>query len=340
MMKANVYHDVRDFRYEDLGIPEIASDEALIEMKACGICGTDIHKAVYKTVKPPIVLGHEVSGDILKVGSKVKKFKKGDRVALAHHAPCMTCWDCRNNHHSLCSEYLKTNLDPGGFSEIIRVPSTNVQLTMLKIPDSMSYEEAAFMEPVACCIRGYSSKIQPGDSVLILGSGPIGIIHTQLARIFNASTIINTDLVDYRLKAAEKFGAIGINAKNNDVIEKVREITGGEGVTRVIDTVGNTTAINQGIQCARKGAIINVFAPFVTNKNVELDFNAIFFNELSIIGTYSSSPLDYPIVLKLIESGKLQVKDLITHRIKLANLQEAIDIGHEAKNSLKIMIKP
>ncbi|MHA1229612.1 MAG: zinc-dependent dehydrogenase [Candidatus Helarchaeota archaeon] len=339
-MKANVYYDINDFRYEDMPIPEISEDEVLIEMKACGICGTDIHKAVYKTVKTPIVLGHEVSGDIIKVGSKVKNFSEGDRVAVAHHSPCMVCWECRHEHHSLCDEYLKTNLDPGGFSEIIRIPAVNVARTMLKIPDSISYEEGAFMEPLACCIRGYSSKIQPGDTVLILGSGPIGILHTQIARAFNASLIINTDLIDYRLKMAEKFGSISINASNEDVVSRVIELTDGKGADLVIDTVGIKHVIKEGIKSARKGAIINVFAPFVKNEMVELDFNQIFFNELTIVGTYSSSPLDYPRVLKLIENKIIDVKSLITHKFNLKDLEKAINLGHRAKNSLKIMINP
>jgi len=339
-MKASVYYDINDFRYEDLKIPEISEYEVLIEMKSCGICGTDVHKAIYKTVKTPIVLGHEVSGDIIKVGSKVKKFKVGDRVAVAHHAPCMTCWECRHNHHSLCDEYLKTNLDPGGFSEIIRVPAVNVDRTMLKIPDDMTYEEAAFMEPLSCCLRGYSSKIQTGDSVLILGSGPIGILHTQIAKAFNASLIINTDIVDFRLKQAEKFGAIGINPLNEDVVQKVKELTNGKGADVIIDTVGNKEALLEGISAARKGAIINIFAPFVKNELISINFNDIFFKELTFVGTYSSSPLDYSISLNLIETGLINVKKLITHKFRLFELNKAIELAHEAKECLKVMVLP
>ncbi|MHA1697157.1 MAG: zinc-dependent dehydrogenase [Candidatus Helarchaeota archaeon] len=339
-MKANFFYDINDFRYLDIESPKISESEVLIEMKSCGVCGTDIHKAIYKTVQTPIVLGHEVSGIIIEVGDKVKKFSVGDRVALAHHAPCMVCWECRHNHHSLCDEYLKTNLDPGGFSEIIRVPAINVSRTMVKIPDSMSYDEGAFMEPLACCIRGYSSKIQPGDTVLILGSGPIGIIHTQIAKAFNASLIINTDLVDFRLKMAEKFDSIGINVNKEDLVSKVLELTNGKGADVIIDTVGNKTAMQQGIKSARKGAIINVFAPFMENENIEINFNEIFFHELTFVGTYSSSPLDYPRVIKLIENGFINVKDLITHKFKLKDLEKAINIGHKAKESLKLIINP
>ncbi|MBD3227480.1 MAG: alcohol dehydrogenase catalytic domain-containing protein [Candidatus Lokiarchaeota archaeon] len=339
-MKANVFYDIDDFRYEEIKTPDISEHEVLVEMKACGVCGTDIHKAIFKTVDTPIVLGHEVSGKIIKKGGKVKKFEIGDRVALAHHAPCMTCWECRHNHHSLCDEYLKTNLDPGGFSEIIRVPAVNVRLTMLKIPDNMSYEEGAFMEPLSCCLRGYSSKIQSGDSVLILGSGPIGIIHTQIAKAFNASLIINTDLVDYRLDIAEKFGAIGINVKSQNVIEKVMELTDNKGTDMIIDTVGNKNAMIEAIKSARKGATINVFAPFIKDSSINLNFDDIFFRELRIVGTYSSSPLDYPRVLRLIENEIINVKNLITHNFQLKYLQKAINLGHKAKKSLKIMINP
>jgi L-iditol 2-dehydrogenase len=339
-MKANVYYDINDFRYEDIEEPKVSEDEVLIEMKSCGICGTDIHKAVYKTVPTPIVLGHEVSGVIIKKGGAVKKIDIGDRVALAHHAPCMLCWECRHNHHSLCDQYLKTNIHPGGFSEKILVPAVNVERTMLKIPDEMTHDEGSFMEPLACCFRGYSSKIQPGDSVLILGSGPIGILHTQLAKAFNASLIINTDLVDYRLRMAEKFGAIGINVVKQDALSKINELTDGKGADVIIDTAGNRQAMSLGIKAARKGAIINIFAPFVKDNKLEINFDNIFFKELTFVGTYSSSPLDYPRVLQLIQTGIINVKDIITHHFKLAELEKAINLGHEAKDSLKIMINP
>lgn len=339
-MKANVFYDINDFRYEDIEDLKVSEDGVLIEMKSCGICGTDIHKAVYKTVPTPIVLGHEVSGVIIKKGEAVKKFDIGDRVALAHHAPCMLCWECRHNHHSLCDQYLKTNIHPGGFSEKILVPAVNVERTMLKIPDEMSHDEGSFMEPLACCFRGYSSKIQPGDSVLILGSGPIGILHTQLAKAFNASLIINTDLVDYRLKMSEKFGAVGINVAKKDALSTIRELTDGKGADMIIDTAGNRQAMNLGIEAARKGAIINVFAPFVKDNRLEINFDDIFFKELTFVGTYSSSPLDYPRVLKLIQTGVINVKDVITHHFELKNLGKAIELGHNAKDSLKIMINP
>lgn len=339
-MKANVFYDINDFRYEDIEEPKVSEDEVLIEMKSCGICGTDIHKAVYKTVPTPIVLGHEVSGVIIKKGEAVKKFDIGDRVALAHHAPCMLCWECRHNHHSLCDQYLKTNIHPGGFSEKILVPAVNVERTMLKIPDEMTHDEGSFMEPLACCFRGYSSKIQPGDSVLILGSGPIGILHTQLAKAFNASLIINTDLVDYRLKMAEKFGAVGINVAKQDALNTIIELTDGKGADIIIDTAGNRQAMNLAIKVARKGAIINVFAPFVKDNKVEINFDDIFFKELTFVGTYSSSPLDYPRVLQLIQNGIVNVEEIITHHFKLEYLEKAIELGHKAKDSLKIMINP
>lgn len=155
MMKAAFYYDKNDFRIKELPFPKIGSEEALVEVKSCGICGTDVHKAIHKTVKTPIVLGHEVSGIIVDIGKKVDKFEISDEVALAHHAGCGVCHYCRKGHQSLCDDYLKTNLDPGGFSTYVRVPAPNVRNTMLKIPEGLSFDEASFMEPLACCLRGF-----------------------------------------------------------------------------------------------------------------------------------------------------------------------------------------
>ncbi|MCL5045465.1 MAG: alcohol dehydrogenase catalytic domain-containing protein, partial [Actinobacteria bacterium] len=173
-MKASRYYDVDDFRYEDIELGSIGPGEVLLRMGACGVCGTDVHKAVFKTVKTPIVLGHEVSGEIAEVGPGVRDFVAGDRVFVTHHVPCLTCHYCRHGHHTLCRQFIETNIDPGGFSEYIRIPDLNVKHCMYKIPGDMPYEVAALAEPVACCIRGMNlANLQPGDSLLVMGAGPI-----------------------------------------------------------------------------------------------------------------------------------------------------------------------
>ena len=181
-MKASFYIGERNFELREVPIPSIGSDEILIKMRACGICGTDVHKAIHGTVVPSTVLGHEVAGTVVEIGEEVNKFSVGDHVAVAHHAPCMVCLACLKGHHSLCSQYLQTNIVPGGFSEYIRLPRENVQKTVYKFPFEVNFEAAAFMEPLACCLRGFDrGNFRTSDNVLILGAGPIGLLHLQIA---------------------------------------------------------------------------------------------------------------------------------------------------------------
>ncbi|MCL5677353.1 MAG: alcohol dehydrogenase catalytic domain-containing protein, partial [Firmicutes bacterium] len=182
-MKSAVYYDLGDFGTEERDIPEIGPGEVLVQVKTCGVCGTDIHKAVTKSVPTPIVLGHELAGVIVKTGPGVDGFQGGDRVYVAHHVPCFTCHHCRRGHHTLCKQFKETNIDPGGFSEYIRVPVENTRHSMGLIPDDMPFEVAALVEPVACCVRGVNRlDLHTGDSVLIMGAGSIGLIHAQIVK--------------------------------------------------------------------------------------------------------------------------------------------------------------
>ena len=341
MMKAAFYYNKGDFRIKEMPFPKIGSEEALVKVKSCGICGTDVHKAIYKTVTPPIVLGHEVSGEIIDLGEKVTEFKIGDKVALAHHAGCGVCHYCQKEHHSLCDEYLKTNLDPGGFSTYVRVPAPNVRNTMLPIPEGLSFDEAAFMEPLACCLRGFKkTRFTPGDSVFIYGVGPIGLLFVQLAKAFNASNIICSDLMDYRLKFAESFGASNaINPSEDKLVDRVLEITKNNGVDLVIVTVGHVSIYQESTKLIGRGGDILFFA-----ENLEgtfpLDPNIIYKKEACFVGSYSSSPDEYAPGLNMIKNGQLDVKKLVTHHFNLENLNAAINLAHNPKNSLKIMINP
>ncbi|MHA1377495.1 MAG: alcohol dehydrogenase catalytic domain-containing protein [Candidatus Helarchaeota archaeon] len=341
MMKAAFYYDKGDFRVEEISLPKIKAEEALVKVKACGICGTDVHKAIYKTVKTPIVLGHEVSGEIVELGSQVKGFKVGDRVALAHHAGCGVCHYCRKGHQSLCDQYLKTNLDPGGFSTHIRVPAPNVRNTMLHIPRELSFNEAAFMEPLACCLRGFKkTRFETDDSVFIYGVGPIGLLFVQLARAFNASDIMCSDFMDYRLKYAKDFGASQvINPSEQEVVETISKLTNGMGIDLVIVTVGNTKVYEESTKIVGKGGDILFFAENLKG-DFQLDPNLIYKKEACFVGSYSSSPFEYAVGLDMIKNQYLNVKKMITHKFKLENLDEAINLSHSPKDSLKIMINP
>ncbi|MHA1129504.1 MAG: alcohol dehydrogenase catalytic domain-containing protein [Candidatus Helarchaeota archaeon] len=340
-MKAAFYYDINDFRIEEIAL-RIGNDEILVEIQSVGICGTDVHKAIYKTVPTPIVLGHEISGIVRKCGSNVTKFSPGDHVALAHHASCRVCKLCLKGHDSLCDQYLKTNLDPGGFSTHVRVPRENVSNTTLKIPMNLSFDEATFMEPLSCCLRGLK-RVNPvvGDTVLVIGAGPIGLIFVQLLRAFNSGSIISTDLVEYRLLKAKQCGAkYTINPIQDDLNEIIMTETDNQGVDIIINTVGISSVYQQGLELIAKGGHYLFFAETYDQGQITLDPNIIYSKELDFVGSYSSSPDYYQMGLDLIKNKKLDVQKLISHYFSLYQINEAINLAHKAQDTLKLMIHP
>lgn len=331
-MRAAVYYGFNDFRVEELPMPVIGVYEVLVKVKACGICGTDVHKAVHKTVEPPVVLGHEVAGDVVEVGARVQKFVPGDRVVVPHHTPCFACHDCHHGHPTLCEEYTKTNLDPGGFSEYVRVPQPNVERAMLTIGDT-DYEEAAFVEPVACCIHAWEKlTVHPGDSVVIVGAGPIGLIHLELAKAYHAGEIYVADIIEKRLETAEKMGGIPVLVLHESTAEVRGDI--------VIVAAGNAKAYQLALKSVKKGGQISFFAECPPGSDILLDPTLVYSKELTFSGSYSSTPFGHWKALNLIRQKAINVKQLITHRFDLEDLGKAIDLAFKADNCLKIMIEP
>lgn len=327
-MRAAVYYGKNDFRVENVPVPEIGPYEALVRVKVCGICGTDVHKAVHQTVKPPVVLGHEVSGEVVKVGVQVEKFTVGDRVVVPHHTPCFACSYCHHGHYTLCEQYTKTNIHPGGFSEFIRVPQPNVERAMLHL-EGLDYEEAAFVEPVACCIHGWERlPIRPGDTVLIMGGGPIGLIHLELAKTFGAGKVYVADIKEKRLECAEKRGGTPVR-----VHEQVE-------ADIVIVAAGNEKAYEQALKSVKKGGQISFFAECPSEASISFNPNLVYSKELTLSGSYSSMPFGHWMALNLIQQKSINVKGLITHRFGLEELGKAIDMAYKADDCLKIMIKP
>jgi len=328
-MRAAVYYGLEDFRVEDLDMPEIGDHEALVRVRACGICGTDVSKAIHKTVEPPVVLGHEVAGDVIEVGSHVLKFAAGDKVVVPHHTPCFACHFCHHGHYTLCDQYTKTNLDPGGFSEYIRVPQPNVERAMLHF-EGLDYEEAAFVEPVACCIHGWEKlKVFPKDTVLIVGAGPIGLIHLELAKVFCADVYV-ADIKKKRLEFAEKMGGTPVDVTAGDTVE----------ADTVVVAAGNKKAYELALKSVKKGGQISFFAECPPDSGILLDPNLVYSKELTFSGSYSSTPFGHWKALNLITQKAVNVNPLITHRFGLEDLGKAIDMAYKAEDCLKIMITP
>ncbi len=338
-MKAAIYHGPDDIRIEEMHTPKIGQDEVLVEMKACGICGSDLMPWYLKD-RAPLVLGHEPAGIVAKTGRKIKQFEEGDRVFVHHHVACLTCHYCSRGDFTLCEQFKNTNIHPGGFAEYFRVPAPNLQVDTLKIPDNVSFEEATLIEPIACCLRAQTRFIiRPDDTVVIIGAGPSGIIHTILSESRGAAKIIVSDIINYRLEMAKRFGAdLTINPQNESLIEKVRESTNGRGADLVIVTAPYAEALSEGLNVCRKGGTVCVFAPSLPNKQVSISPYRLFFSEIRIIPSYSTSHLETRTALKLINTGKIKAKELITHRFPLRQTSEAFKIAEKDKRCLKVVV--
>ena len=338
-MKVARYYNAHDIRIEEMPAPAIQENEALVEMKACGVCGSDLMDW-YLESRAPLVLGHEPTGIIVKKGSKVKAFDVGDRVFVHHHVACIKCHYCLRGDFTLCEQFHETNIDPGGFAEYFRVPAPNLEIDTLKMPSSLSFDEATMIEPVGCCIRALNKCcLSAGDSVAIIGLGATGIIHVALAKIYGSAKIICSDLLDYRLKIAQDFGAdVAVNPKKEGFADVVKAETDGRGADVTIVSAPNLEAYKMGIEACRKGGRLCVFAPTAPAALMQISPKELFFKEIQIIPSYSTSHLETKTALGLINSGKLRVKSLITHHFKLADTAKAFETALKSKESLKVVV--
>jgi len=294
----------------------------------------------YLKNRAPLVLGHEPTGIIAKAGSKVKQFNVGDRVFVHHHVACLTCHYCKHGDYTLCKQFRETHIDPGGLAEYFRVPAPNLQIDTLEIPETLSFEEATLIEPVGCCIRAFNkSSIQADDTVVIIGSGATGIIHTALSKVFGAAKTIVSDLIDYRLRVAKKFGAdVIVNPNNEDLRVIVNAETDEIGADLVVVTAPSLEAYKSGLSICRKGGKLCVFAPTNPGKYLEISPKELFFSEIQIIPSYSTSHLETRKALELMKTGRLKVKELITHRFRLADAAKAFKTALENRESLKVIV--
>jgi len=334
-----MYYSQKDIRIEEMPAPEIREDEVLVEMKACGICGSDLMEW-YLESRAPLVLGHEPAGVIAKRGSKVKGFDVGERVFVHHHVACLACHYCRHGDYTLCEQFHDTNIKPGGFAEYFKVPDPNLRIDTLKIPESVSFEEATLIEPAGCCLRALKKcGVQNGDSVAIIGAGATGIIHASLSKIFGAAKTIVSDLIDYRLNVVKRFGAdVVVNPKNEDLAGVVKAETDGRGVDLCVVTAPSLEAYKAGLDVCRKGGKLCVFAPTEPGKYFQISPKELFFSEIQIIPSYSTSHLETRAALELIKSGRIDAKELITHRYPLKEAGKAFETALNNKESLKVII--
>jgi L-iditol 2-dehydrogenase len=336
-----MYYSNQDVRLEEMPVPQIGPGEVLMRVEASGICGTDLLEW-YRRYKAPLVLGHEVAGVLEAVGEAVKQHKAGERICAAHHVPCNSCHYCLRGHQTVCDTLRQTNLDPGGFAEYVRLPRINVEQGIFPLPDEVSFEEATFVEPLACVLRGQRlAPLQLGQSVLVIGSGVAGLLHIQLARASGADYIMATDIVDYRLEAARKFGAdVAIHARDYTPAS-LRQAADGRLADLVVICSGATSAINQALQSVERGGTALFFAPAEPGVSVPISVNDLFWrNEITLTSSYGGSPADYAAALELIQTGRIRVREMITHRLGLAETGLGFRLVARAQDSLKVIIGP
>ncbi len=341
-MRAAMYYNNSDIRLEEVERPTIGTGELLVRIHASGICGSDVMEW-YRIHKAPLILGHEIAGDVVEVGSGVTTFKPGDRVVATHHVPCSTCHFCLSGHETVCDLLLGgTHFDPGGFCEFVRLAPVNVEKGTWKIPDHVSYDAATFVEPLACVLRGQQvSGFLPGASVLVLGSGISGLLHVHLAAVSGAGFVAATDLSDYRLAAATRFGASRIFNAAEDVAALFRRHNQGRGADLVIVCASAESAFQQAFDAVERGGTILVFAPTMDGKVLPLNVNALFWRrDVSVTTTYAGAPKDCLAALELISHGRVRVEEMITHRFGLADTVEGSKLVAQAKDSIKVIIRP
>ena len=339
-MKVGMYYNNKDVRVEEMPIPEIGDKDLLIKVMDCGICGSDILEW-YRIKRAPLVLGHELSGEVVEVGKDISGFRTGDRVFTTHHVPCDVCHYCLTGHETACETFqTKNNFDPGGFSEYLKVTGKSVETGTLKLPDEVTYEQATFVEPLGTVVRGLRRiKLTPGDCVLVLGAGIAGLLMTMLSKALGAGRVITTDINNYRLQAAKKFGAEHIFHANENIPELVKEVNYGKLADKVIICTGALSAASQALESVGKGGTVMFFAVPTPGETLSMDFNPYWRDDISFITSYGSAPKDSKQALELIRTGNVNVKDMITHRLSLDEIAKGFKLASDGEG-LKIIIKP
>jgi L-iditol 2-dehydrogenase len=346
-MQAAVYRGVNDVRLETVPVPKIGPGEMLVRVHSCGVCGTDLKKISTGTHSAPRIFGHETSGVVAAIGKDVTAYRPGDRVMVFHHIPCRECFYCQNKTFAQCLTYKKVGctagFEPsgGGFAEYVRVMDWIVQYGTVRIPESVSFEQACFVEPVNTCMKGvYALNLRPGETVLTIGQGPIGIILSVLAKRAGA-TLITSDLYPERLKIGSSFELdLTIEASRTNVVERVRELTQGRGADAVILAVGGNSLIRTAMDAARPGGRILLFAQTQHGEAV-IDPAAICVDEKTLVGSYSASIDLQEESVRFVMNREMDLERLISHRFPLSQSTEALDLAaHPQPSSMKVVIQP
>jgi L-iditol 2-dehydrogenase len=346
-MKALVYRGVNDVRLETVPVPQIGGGELLVRVHSCGVCGTDLKKIATGSHSAPRIFGHETSGVVAKVGNGVSGFRVGDRVVVFHHIPCGECFYCEHKTFAQCETYKKVGcgagFEPsgGGFAEYVRVMDWIVERGTVRIPDGVSFEQACFVEPVNTCMKGVEALgLQSGETVLVIGQGPIGIILSVLARRSGAR-VITSDLYPQRLTIAASYKLENsIDASREDTVKRTRELTADRGADAAILAVGANSLIGAAINAVRPGGRVLLFAQTV-HGDATFDPAAVCVDEKTLLGSYSASVELQQASENFVMNRETDFERLISHRFPLSGGLEALQLAaHPHADSMKIVIQP
>jgi L-iditol 2-dehydrogenase len=342
-MRAALLYGVKDLRIEDVAPPRVGAGEVLVRVKGATTCGTDLkifqRGYVEKVIKLPTIFGHEWAGEVVQVGDGLDWPRKGMRIRAGNSAPCLRCTMCQRGKFNLCENMMWLW---GAYAEYIKVPARMVLLNTQEIPEQVSFFEAAVTEPLACVLHGVEQAgVGLGDTVAIIGAGPIGLLHLLTAKRMGAGKAIVIDVVNERLEVAAKLGADEtINGAKEDVVLSVRRATGGYGADVVIEAIGSPATWEQALKLASKGGVVLEFGGCPTGTEIKVNAEQIHYGEMTVMGTFHTTPLHFRRALKLIASKTIDVRPLITREMKLEDIHEAFEVLSTSKNDVKIGINP
>jgi L-iditol 2-dehydrogenase len=347
-MRAAVYRGKGRVVVEDVPVPRIAAGEVLIRVAACGICGTDLKKIEHGFVAAPQIFGHEVSGAVVALGAGVRQWKLGDRVMSFHHIPCGACFYCDRRLYSQCDVYKKVGLtagfDPngGGFAQYVRAMPWVAQLGMLAIPNEISFEEATFIEPVNTCIKAVEkARVSTGETVLVMGQGPIGLLLMMLSKLAGAFVIGSDPMPERRAKSLSLGADLALDPREGRIADEIRSRTEGRGADAVLVAVPLPAALTDALTIARPGGRILLFAQNDPEMRIEFPAVAVGVAEKEILGSYSAAVDRQEEAARLIFSRQLPVRELVSHRFSLEDMNRALELAaHPVRDSLKVVIQP
>ena len=345
-MKAVVLSAPNQFDVVETDIPEIGEGDILLQMKVAAICGTDIRILEGKKTKGiryPSIIGHEMSGIVHSVGKNVKNFNTGDRIAIAPVIPCHNCYSCLHDRENACLNLRAIGYEyDGGFAEYVLVPKIALDSgNVLKLPEQVSFVEGALIEPLSCCLRGLrNAAIKLGDIVLIMGTGPIGLMHVQLSKLASAAKVIVSEPMPMRREKARVLGAdVVVDPQNEDLQKIVMQETDGLGADVVIMAIGVAALVDPALKLCRCGGTVNLFAGFSGTDEARIDPNIIHYNEINVNGSTAFKRCDYMDAARLVIEKKIRLKEIATHTFRIEDFRKAYDMC-KSLEGFKVIIEP